>query len=99
MSKQTLPNNEPIDLQVDEDYVYQQYLEQEKLNEQYWEYKAQETVDRINSIYETRFCFADCFAAIVEVTGDEMLATEIGNKLNELYIRRITFDTYGNNQQ
>ena len=94
MSKQQLPTNEPIDVTHDEDYAYQMYLEQEKLNEQYWEYKAQENIDRINSIYETRFCYADCFAAIVEVTGDEELATQIGSALNELYIRRLTFESY-----
>ena len=97
MSKQELPNNEPLNVQHDEDYVYEQYLEQEKLNEQYWEYKARETMDTINSIYETRFCYADCFAAVLEVTGDEILADSIGKKLNELYIRRLTFDSYGNN--
>lgn len=95
MSKQQLPTNEPIDLQHDEDYSYQMYLEQEKLNEQYWEYKAQENIDRINSIYENRYSFADCYAAIIEVTGDEELAKQIGNSLNELYIRRLTFDSYG----
>jgi len=92
MSKQQLPINEPIDIKHDEDYVYQQFLEQERLNEQYWEHRAQETIDTINSIYDNRFCFADCYAAIIEVTGDEKLATEIGNKLNELYIRRLTFE-------
>ncbi len=92
MSKQQLPNNKPIDESGDEDYIYSQYLEQEKLNEQYWEHRAQETIDTINSIYDNRFCFADCYAAIIEVTGDERLATEIGNKLNELYIRRLTFE-------
>ena len=97
MSKQELPNNEPLNVQHDEDYVYEQYLEQEKLNEQYWEYKTRETMDTINSIYETRFCYADCFAAVLEVTGDEILADSIGKKLNELYIRRLTFDSYGNN--
>ena len=97
MSKQELPNNEPLNVQHDEDYIYEQYLEQEKLNEQYWEYKARETMDTINSIYETRFCYADCFAAVLEVTGDEILADSIGKKLNELYIRRLTFDSYGNN--
>jgi methyl coenzyme M reductase alpha subunit len=95
MSKQ-LPTNEPIDVQYDEDYIYEQYLEQEKLNEMYWEVRAQETMDTINSIYENRFCYADCYASILEVTGDEELANEIGKKLNELYIRRLTFDVYGN---
>jgi hypothetical protein len=28
------------------------------------------------------------------VTGDEKLADEVGKKLNELYIRRLTFESY-----
>lgn len=94
MSKQQLPTNEPIDVQYDEDYVYQQYLEQEKLNEQYWENRAKETIETINSIYDNRFCYADVIAAIMEVTGDEEFAQSVGNKLNELYVRRLTFDAY-----
>ena len=95
MSKQQLPTNTPLNESGDEDYAYEQYLEQEKLNEEYWENRTRETIDRINSIYDNRFCYADCMAAIVEVTGDEKLASEIGSKLNELYIRRLTFESYG----
>jgi hypothetical protein len=29
-------NNEPLDLKGDEDYLYEQYLQQQNLNEQYW---------------------------------------------------------------
>jgi hypothetical protein len=96
MSKQQLSTNEPIDVTHDEDYIYQQYLEQEKLNEQYWEYRAKETIDTINSIYDNRFCYADVIAAVMEVTGDEEFAESVGNKLNELYVRRLTFDAYQN---
>jgi hypothetical protein len=96
MSKQQLSTNEPIDVTHDEDYIYQQYLEQEKLNEQYWEYRAKETIDTINSIYDNRFCYADVIAAVMEVTGDEEFTESIGNKLNELYVRRLTFDAYQN---
>jgi hypothetical protein len=94
MSKQQLPINEPIDIKHDEDYVYQQFLEQERLNEQYWEHRAKETIETINSIYDNRFCYADVIAAIMEVTGDEEFAESVGNKLNELYVRRLTFDAY-----
>jgi len=30
----------------------------------------------------------------MEVTGDEEFAESVGNKLNELYVRRLTFDAY-----
>ena len=88
-----IQNNEVLEIQHDEDYIYEQYLAQEKLNEEYWEMKARETMDVINATYDNRFCYADVVAAIYEVTGDERLADAIGKKLNELYVRRITFDT------
>ena len=92
--KETLREDESIiDIQPDEDYLYEQYLVQEKLNEEYWEMKARETMDAINATYENRFCYMDVIAAISEVTRDEVLADKVGRKLNELYIRRITFDT------
>jgi len=91
--KQTMKvTNEPLDIKYDEDYLYEQYLTQEKLNEEYWEMKAKETIDIINATYDNRFCYADVVAAIFEVTNDEILANEIGKKLNELYVRRMTFD-------
>lgn len=91
--KETLREDESIiDIQPDEDYLYEQYLTQEKLNEEYWEQKAKETVDIINANYDNRFCFYDVIAAVMEVTNDERLANEIGNKLNELYVRRMTFE-------
>ena len=91
--KETLREDESIiDIQPDEDYLYEQYLTQEKLNEEYWEMKAKETVDMINANYDSRFCFYDVMAAVIEVTNNEKLANEIGNKLNELYVRRMTFD-------
>jgi hypothetical protein len=91
--KQTMKvTNEPLDIKYDEDYLYEQYLTQEKLNEEYWEMKAKETIDIINATYDNRFCYADVVAAICEITNDEILANEIGKKLNELYVRRMTFD-------
>ena len=87
-----IQNKEPLEIQYDEDYLYEQYLTQEKLNEEYWEQKAKETVDMINANYDSRFCFYDVMAAVIEVTNNEKLANEIGNKLNELYVRRMTFD-------
>ena len=98
MSKQQLPNNKPIDESGDEDYVYQQWLEQEKLQEQYWNAKAEDTLETINSVYETRFCYADVIAAVLEVTSDEELAEAIGNSLNGLYVRRLTFESYGDSK-
>lgn len=29
-------NNEPLDLKGDEDYLYEQYLKQENINQEYW---------------------------------------------------------------
>jgi len=98
MSKQQLPNNKLFDESGDEDYVYEQWLEQEKLNEQYWNAKAEETLETINSVYETRFCYADVIAAVLEVTSDEELAQAIGNSLNGLYVRRLTFESYGDSK-
>ena len=88
-----MKTNEPIDVQYDEDYLYEQYLTQEKLNEEYWQMKEKETIEMLNATYESRFCFADVMAAVVEVTDNEKLAYDIGIKLNELYVRRITFES------
>ena len=85
---QQLSNNTPINESGDEDYLYEQYLANEKLNEQYWAAKAEETMDRINAYYDTRFCTADVEAAIAEVTKDERIIAEVTHKLNEIYLRR-----------
>ena len=80
----------------DEDYLYEQYLMQEKMNEEYWAEQARiDTIETINSIYDTRFCYGDVIAAVMEVTGDEELAQHIGNAVNNIYVRRLTFDSYG----
>jgi hypothetical protein len=85
---QQLSNNTPINESGDEDYLYEQYIANEKLNEQYWEAKAEETMDRINAYYDTRFCTADVEAAVAEVTKDERVISEVTHKLNEIYLRR-----------
>ena len=91
MSKQ-LSNNTPINESGDEDYLYEQYIANEKLNEQYWAAKAEETMDRINAYYDTRFCTADVEAAVAEVTKDERIIAEVTHKLNEIYLRRQVMD-------
>jgi hypothetical protein len=91
MSKQ-IPTNPPINESGDEDFLYEQYLANEKLNEQYWEHKAQETMDRINAYYDTRFCTADVEAAVAEVTKNERIIAEVTHKLNEIYLRRQVMD-------
>ena len=85
---QQLSNNTPINESGDEDYLYEQYIANEKLNEQYWEAKAEETMDRINAYYDTRFCTADVESAVAEVTKDERIIAEVTHKLNEIYLRR-----------
>jgi hypothetical protein len=87
MSKQ-LPTNPPINESGDEDFLYEQYLANEKLNEQYWEHKAQETMDRINAYYDTRYCAADVESAVAEVTDDERIIGAVMQNLNEIYLRR-----------
>jgi hypothetical protein len=87
MSKQ-LPTNPPINESGDEDFLYEQYLANEKLNEQYWEHKAQETMDRINAYYDTRYCAADVESAVAEVTNDERIIGAVMQNLNEIYLRR-----------
>jgi hypothetical protein len=89
---QQLPTNTPINESGDEDYLYEQYLANEKLNEQYWAAKAEETMDRINAYYDTRFCTADVEAAVAEVTKDEKIIAEVTHKLNEIYLRRQVMD-------
>ena len=89
---QQLSNNTPINESGDEDYLYEQYIANEKLNEQYWEAKAEETLDRINAYYDTRFCTADVEAAVAEVTKDERIIAEVTHKLNEIYLRRQVMD-------
>ena len=97
MSQQKLPTNTPINESGDEDYLYEQYLANEKLNEQYWEAKAEETLDRINAYYDTRFCTADVEAAVAEVTKDERIIAEVTHKLNEIYLRRQVMNIQLNN--
>ena len=94
---QQLPTNTPINESGDEDYVYQQWLEQEKMNESYWAAKAEETMDRINAYYDTRFCTADVEAAVAEVTKDERIIAEVTHKLNEIYLRRQVMNIQLNN--
>jgi hypothetical protein len=89
---QQLSNNTPINESGDEDYLYEQYIANEKLNEQYWAAKAEETMDRINAYYDTRFCTADVEAAVAEVTKDERIIAEVTHKLNEIYLRRQVMD-------
>jgi hypothetical protein len=89
---QQLSNNTPINESGDEDYIYQQWLESERMNEQYWAAKAEETMDRINAYYDTRFCTADVEAAVAEVTKDERIIAEVTHKLNEIYLRRQVMD-------
>jgi hypothetical protein len=91
MSKQ-LPTNPPINESGDEDFLYEQYLANEKLNEQYWEHKAQETMDRINAYYDTRYCAADVESAVAEVTKDERIIGAVMQNLNEIYLRRQVMD-------
>jgi hypothetical protein len=92
MSKQQLPTNTPINESGDEDYIYQQWLESERLNEQYWSAKAEETMDRINAYYDTRFCTADVEAAVADVTKDERIIAEVTHKLNEIYLKRTVYE-------
>ena len=94
---QQLSNNTPINESGDEDYLYEQYIANEKLNEQYWEAKAEETMDRINAYYDTRFCTADVEAAVEEVTKDERIIAEVTHKLNEIYLRRQVMNIQLNN--
>ena len=94
---QQLSNNTPINESGDEDYLYEQYLANEKLNEPYWEAKAEETMDRINAYYDTRFCTADVEAAVAEVTKDERIIAEVTHKLNEIYLRRQVMNIQLNN--
>ena len=89
---QQLSNNTPINESGDEDYLYEQYLANEKLNEQYWAAKAEETMDRINAYYDTRFCTADVEAAVAEVTKDERIIAEVTHKLNEIYLKRTVYE-------
>ena len=89
---QQLSNNTPINESGDEDYLYEQYIANEKLNEQYWEAKAEETMDRINAYYDTRFCTADVEAAVSEVTKDERIIAEVIHKLNAIYLQRQVMD-------
>jgi hypothetical protein len=85
--KTEIENNE-----ITEDVVYQQWLEQEKLNEHYWETKAEETMDRINAYYDTRYCAADVEGALSEVTSDERIVQAVMKYLNEIYLKRTVYE-------
>ena len=92
MSQQQLPTNTSINESGDEDYLYEQYLANEKLNEQYWAAKAEETMDRINAYYDTRFCTADVESAVAEVTQDERIIAAVTHKLNEIFLKRTVYE-------
>ena len=92
MSQQKLTTNTSINESGDEDYLYEEYLANEKLNEQYWENKAQETIDTINAYYDNRYCAADVESAVAEVTNDERVIGAIMQNLNEIYLRRQVMD-------
>ena len=83
--------------QNDVDYTKEQFESQSKLTEQYWAAKAEETMDRINAYYDTRFCTADVEAAVAEVIKDERIIAEVTHKLNEIYLRRQVMNIQLNN--
>ena len=83
-----LEREQPANYEIDEDYAMEQFESQSKLTEQYWEAKVEETMDRINAYYDTRFCTADVESAVAEVTKDERIISEVTHKLNEIYLRR-----------
>ena len=83
-----LEREQPANYEIDEDYAIEQFESQSTLTEQYWQAKAEETMDRINAYYDTRFCTADVEAAVAEVTKDEKIISEVTHKLNEIYLRR-----------
>ena len=83
-----LEREQPANYEIDEDYTIEQFESQSTLTEQYWQAKAEETMDRINAYYDTRFCTADVEAAVAEVTKDERIISEVTHKLNEIYLRR-----------
>ena len=67
-SKQMLEqqNEEPINVQYDEDWAYEEYIKREKENEEYWQEQARiDAIDTINSMYQTRFCYGDVIAAVM----------------------------------
>ena len=83
-----LEREQPANYEIDEDYAMEQFESQSTLTEQYWQAKAEETMDRINAYYDTRFCTADVESAVAEVTKDERIVSEVTHKLNEIYLRR-----------
>ena len=83
-----LEREQPANYEIDEDYAMEQFESQSTLTEQYWQAKAEETMDRINAYYDTRFCTADVESAVAEVTKDERIISEVTHKLNEIYLRR-----------
>jgi hypothetical protein len=87
-----LEREQPANYEIDEDYAMEQFESQSTLTEQYWQAKAEETMDRINAYYDTRYCHADVEAAVAEVTKDERIIAAVTHKLNEIYLRRQVMD-------
>lgn len=93
--KEKLLNNlseQPVNYEIDDDYAIEQFESQSALTDNYWAAKAEETMDRINAYYDTRFCTADVEAAVAEVTKDESVIAAVTHKLNEIYLRRQVMD-------
>ena len=87
-----LQREEPLNYEIDEDYAIEQFESQSTLTNQYWASKAEETMDRINAYYDTRFCTADVESAVAEVTRDEQIIAAVTHKLNELYLKRTVYE-------
>jgi hypothetical protein len=87
-----LESEQPINYEIDEDYTIEQFESQSTLTEQYWAAKAEETMDRINAYYDTRFCTADVESAVAEVTQDERIIAAVTHKLNEIFLKRTVYE-------
>jgi hypothetical protein len=75
----------------DEDYIYEQYLNQEKMNEEYWEWMARQEptdleIDSINDSIKPKYSDWDITSVLHEVLGDANPDTDdILIRLNNLY--------------
>jgi hypothetical protein len=75
----------------DEDYLYEQYLQQEKMNEEYWEWVAKQDptdmeIDSINDSIKPKYSDWDITSVLHEVLGDANPDTDdILIRLNNLY--------------